>query len=154
MSSFVILWHVVGQLCWFEAGSGGGGLIFNDWSDQAGHQATNHHSDDEDDNGDDEDNYGGPDQVKKTLKKLTSPKINFLSDPSPIIALPCPTLSHWPLLIFVQSVGFVKVDTWISLDCYMDLSKLVQLFDKVVTWICQSCSLFILPFAEQNQAEV
>ena len=54
MLSFVILWHVVGQLCWFEAGSGGGGLIFNDWSDQAGHQATNHHSDDEDDNDDDE----------------------------------------------------------------------------------------------------
>ena len=72
--SFVILWHVVGQLCWFEAGSGGGGLIFNDWSDQAGHQATNHHSDDEDDNDDDEDNYGGPDQVKKIQKKVDPSK--------------------------------------------------------------------------------
>ena len=94
MSSFVILWHVVGQLCWFEAGSGGGGLIFNDWSDQAGHQATNHHSNDEDDNGDDEDNYGGPDQVKKTLKKCQL----FIGSKSNH----CLALSHTKSLAFVD----------------------------------------------------
>ena len=31
----------------------------------------------------------------------------------------------------------VIIDTWISLSCYMDLSKLIFGF----TWICQSCSI-------------
>ena len=43
--------------------------------------------------------------------------------------------------------GFVKIDTWISLSCYMDLSKLLQMdllkllhgFVKVV--LCFSCHL-------------
>ena len=42
--------------------------------------------------------------------------------------------------------GFVKIDTWISPSCYMDV--------KVVTWICQSCSMYFLPFAKDSQAEV
>ena len=33
------------------------------------------------------------------------------------------------------SHGFVKIDSWISLSCYMDLSKLIHGFLLVVTWI-------------------
>ena len=40
------------------------------------------------------------------------------------------------------------------LSCYMDLSKLIHGFDKVVTQICQSCYMFFLLFAKQNQADV
>ena len=40
------------------------------------------------------------------------------------------------ILSFALFVGFIKIDTWISLKCYMDLSKLLQGFVKVVTWIC------------------
>ena len=36
----------------------------------------------------------------------------FLLDPSPIIAVPCQSLSH--LLNFVQIVGIVNIYTWIS----------------------------------------
>ena len=32
--------------------------------------------------------------------------------------------------------GFVKIDDWISLSCYIDLSNLLYGFVKVVTWIC------------------
>ena len=31
--------------------------------------------------------------------------------------------------------GCVKIDTWISQSCYMDLSKLIHGFVKVATWI-------------------
>ena len=37
-----------------------------------------------------------------------------------------------------------------SLSCYRDVSKLLHRFAKVVTWICQSRFLFVLPFAKQN----
>ena len=42
--------------------------------------------------------------------------------------------------------GSVKIDTWISLSCFMDLPELFHGFFKVVTWICLvilsiSCSL-------------
>ena len=30
--------------------------------------------------------------------------------------------------------GFVKIDTWISLNCYMDSSKLLHWFIKVIMW--------------------
>ena len=40
--------------------------------------------------------------------------------------------------------GFIKIDTWISLSCYLylskllhELSKMVYGFLKVVMWICQ-----------------
>ena len=42
----------------------------------------------------------------------------FLSDPGPIIALPCKSVA---LLKF----GLVKVVSWISPSLYMDLSKLM-----------------------------
>ena len=32
-----------------------------------------------------------------------------------------------------------KIDRWISLSCYMDLSKLKQGFVKVATWTDQTC---------------
>ena len=32
----------------------------------------------------------------------------------------------------------------------MDLSKLLDGFVKVVTWICQSCSMYFLPFAKKK----
>ena len=35
--------------------------------------------------------------------------------------------------------GVVKTDAWISLGCYMDLSKLKYVFLSVVVWICQNC---------------
>ena len=34
--------------------------------------------------------------------------------------------------------GFVKIDKLISLNCYMDLSKLIHRFLLIVTWICQN----------------
>ena len=36
----------------------------------------------------------------------------------------------------------------------MDVWKSLQGFVKVVTWICQGCSLYFSHFAKQNQAEV
>ena len=60
--------------------------------------------------------------------------LGFLSDPRPIIALSCQSVSRSVhLLSFAQIVGFVKVVTWISLSCYIDLSKLPHGFDKVFT---------------------
>ena len=47
-----------------------------------------------------------------------------------------------------------KVVTWISLKCYMDLSKLLHGFVKVVTWICQICFMYYSHLAKKNQAEV
>ena len=52
-------------------------------------------------------------------------------------------LLHWLKLLH----GFVKIGTLISLSCYMDLSKLLHGFVKVLMWICQSCSMYFLPFA-------
>ena len=49
--------------------------------------------------------------------------ILFLSHPSPILAVPCQSLL---ILNFAQIVGFVKVVTFISISCYMDLSKLTK----------------------------
>ena len=43
--------------------------------------------------------------------------------------------------------GFVKIDRWISLSCYMDLSKLKQGFVKVATWTDQTC---FSPFAKKK----
>ena len=54
--------------------------------------------------------------------------------------------------------GFFKIDTWNSLGCYMELSKLLHGFVKVATWIRLSCymalSEYFSPFSKQNQAEV
>ena len=48
----------------------------------------------------------------------------FLSDPSPIIAVPCHSVTKcWDLTC------------WICYDCYMDFSKLILRFVKVVTCI-------------------
>ena len=40
-----------------------------------------------------------------------------------------------------------------SLSYNMDLSKLQHGLVLVVIWICQSCSMYLSPFAKQNQAE-
>ena len=75
-------------------------------------------------------------------------------------------LNEVPVLPTLKAERLVSVETfrkclflsepskWISLSCYMDLSKLLNWFVKVVTLICQSCSLYFLPFAGQNQTEV
>ena len=34
--------------------------------------------------------------------------------------------------------GFIKIDTWISLSCYMDFSKFITGFFLVVKGICQN----------------
>ena len=49
---------------------------------------------------------------------------------------------------------FVNIDIWISLSCYLDLSKWLHGFVKVVMWICPSCSTYFLTFVKQDQAEV
>ena len=56
---------------------------------------------------------------------------------------------------FVQSVGwllhwFVNIQAFLLFVC---LSKLLYWFVKLVTWICQSCSMHFSPFAKQNQSE-
>ena len=48
--------------------------------------------------------------------------------------------------------GFVKIDIWISLACYMDLSMLLRGFLKVNTWTFQSHFMYFSPFAKQNKA--
>ena len=47
--------------------------------------------------------------------------------------------------------GFIKIDTWISLSCYMDLSELIHGFVKVVTWIFHCCSLFSYPLPNKTK---
>ena len=89
------------------------------------------------------------------IKLICFRQVSFSWDPSPIIYLPCKSL--WRSLLFfnfAQIVGFVKVvrrislkllhgfvkiDTWISLSCYMDFSKLLHGFFKVDSWISVSC---------------
>ena len=60
-------------------------------------------------------------------------KYTFLSDASPIIAFPG-----------ISVVRFVKIDVWIFLSCFMDLSKLSYGFVKIVTRISLSCHLNLL----------
>ena len=40
--------------------------------------------------------------------------------------------------MYTKTHGFVKSDTWISLSCYMDLSKLSHGFVKIHIWISLS----------------
>ena len=47
--------------------------------------------------------------------------------------------------------GFIKIDTWISLSCYMDLSELIHEFVKVVSWIFQSYSFFTYPLPNKTK---
>ena len=52
---------------------------------------------------------------------------------------------------FMDLSNFV---TWTFLSYYMKFSKLLHGFVKVVTCICQSCSMYFMPFAKQTQADV
>ena len=90
------------------------------------------------------------------IKLICFRQVSFSWDPSPIIYLPCKSL--WRSLLFfnfAQIVGFVKVvrrislkllhgfvkiDTWISLSCYMDLSILIYGFRSLLCLV--SLSLF------------
>ena len=74
----------------------------------------------------------------------------LLSDHSPIIALPCQSVSKSDLEIRSNCfskllLGFVKIGTRISLSCYRNLSMSLHGFVKIMTWICQilcaSCQL-------------
>ena len=47
--------------------------------------------------------------------------------------------------------GFVKIYTWISLSCYMRLSKLLHGLVKVVTWICQELFYVYNALCQKNQ---
>ena len=69
--------------------------------------------------------------IVKYLFKFSYIKF-FLSNSSPITALPCQSLL---VLNFAQIVRFVRVVTWNSLSCGMDLSKLIHGFLLVSTWI-------------------
>ena len=40
--------------------------------------------------------------------------------------------------LFLTFVQVVKIDTWISLSSYTDLSKVIHGFFQVVRWICQN----------------
>ena len=59
----------------------------------------------------------------------------LLSDPGLIIALSCPSLSQ-------SDRALVEFCSKYKNGCV-----------KVVTWICQSYSVYFSPFAKQNQAE-
>ena len=63
----------------------------------------------------------------ETRLRISELFAEFLSDPSPIITLPCQSM----LSLFCSNVGFVKPVTWISLSCFMDV--------KIYTWIFFSC---------------
>ena len=81
-----------------------------------------------------------PSHRKSELAELVQP---FLSNPSLNIALSCPSVRHSSFLILSK------------LSCrYIDFSKSLHGFVKVATWICQSCLMYISPFAKQCQAEV
>ena len=57
-----------------------------------------------------------------------------------------------PEMIFSMLLNvFVKIDTWISLSCYVGLSKLLHGFVKVVTRICQSCDMFFSLFVKPKK---
>ena len=45
--------------------------------------------------------------------------------------------------------GFVKIDTWICLSCYVDLSKLLNVF---VNFVTQIFFYVFLHFAKQSLA--
>ena len=69
----------------------------------------------------------------------------FLLEPSPIISLPCHSVSKSSFWVFLRLLdflkllhGFVKIDTWISLSCYTGDSRLLY--------------IYFLPCAKQNQA--
>ena len=104
-----------------------------------------------------------------SVLSITSPP---LSDSSPIIALPCQSVSsfvelfsncwicqNWYLHGFLLSCYVdlskliqrcLQVVTGICQNWYKDLSKLVFGFVKVVIWICQSCYMIFSPFAKKN----
>ena len=85
---------------------------------------------------------GGPCRALKPrfVKTLTSwpSHLYFVSfsDQSLIIALPCQSVTYSLLALdFDEPVGFskllngfVKIDTWISLSCHLDFSKLIHGF--------------------------
>ena len=53
-------------------------------------------------------------------------------------SLPC-LVSRRPFLILFKLLhGLVRINRWISLNCYTDLSKLTHGFLQVVTWIRES----------------
>ena len=52
---------------------------------------------------------------------------------------------YWFLSEFLWVVTWIcHIDIWISMSCYMDLSKLIHEFLLVLTWICQSCHMDLL----------
>ena len=55
-------------------------------------------------------------------------------------SLPCLVNPSVLLLSFVKIVEFVR---WISLSCYIDFSKLIHEIFDVVTWICQTFSMYV-----------
>ena len=71
--------------------------------------------------------------------------IEILSEPSPIIAFPCQSVSPSMLLLnFVQIVGFVKlvlldgfvkINTWICQSCYIELQKLFRGFVRLLDYV-------------------
>ena len=77
-----------------------------------------------------------------------------LSNPGPIIGLPCHSVTQSPS-------PFVKVVTFNWQSCYMNLSTVLYIFDKLATYICLRKSsymylskpsyLYFLPSAKANQ---
>jgi len=124
-------------------------------------------------------------KVKRLAKILWNLMLSnsILSDPSPIIALPCKSVthsSHYCCLYltdvtmvcehawFTQHLLYdVELNCWICQSWYVDLLKFLRVFGKVLTWICRCCYMnlfkgccmdllyiYFSPFAKQNQAEV
>ena len=82
--------------------------------------------------------HRGISQIPSLLRIFNGKYIVFFVGLKACLAL---SLSHSVLVLnFAQIVGFVKVcQRWISLSCWMDLSKLINGFLQVVAWIFQSC---------------
>ena len=87
------------------------------------------------------------------LKLLDKKTGLFLSDPSPIIGLPCRSLTpscEFNCLIcqsffhgFLQVITWICQNcTWISLNCHFYLSNLIHGFLCVETQICQNLQVY------------
>ena len=80
----------------------------------------------------------------------------FLSNPGPIIGLPCHSVTQSINLHLLSKMLHltVKVFTWICQQCYIYLTNSLHIFvfAKVLICICQSLHMYFLPSVKANQA--
>jgi len=96
-------------------------------------------------------------KVKRLAKILWNLMLSnsILSDPSPIIALPCKSVTHTShyCCLYLTDVTLVcehawfrqhllydvELNCWICQSWYVDLLKFLRVFVTVLTWICCCC---------------